>query len=400
MGKIWLKNIEEGLKGPRMFLSLAGLGVVFKGRFAFASFVFANNVLALCLLAYSIYYYLDQIEKVSNIVHHAVLIMDICVALVLGYFRHDEFIAILSDPSSSYHYEGQMMSKKIEEVKGIACKNYTGMFKYIVLSMVYLHVLMNVLAICQRYFNDEEILLLFPCYFPFPIDNYPVHTAVIIWQELVVSNIGILVFSGLLFIHCIYTHVKSEIDILKFAMVNIEERAYEMAMNQKESRDPTSHPETLSRCQVKCTRMCAEHHSIIISYFHNGGFLIETVYFLVILTGLVVCSCTGFALISENTSLKIKFVGIMIIQIIFLYIMCWLAEETAEQSQSVGDVVYGMEWYRLPKECQTIFLIMMIRAGKPLLMRMLTGQKVDLAAYMALIKASYSYFNMMLATMQ
>ncbi|CAH1400268.1 unnamed protein product [Nezara viridula] len=400
MGKVWLKNIEESLRGTKIFLSLAGLGFVFKGHLPYVSAVIANKLVALCLLGYSIYQYLDQIEKVSNIVHHAILTLDVCIALFIGYIYRDVFKFLLNDPSSSYHYESEMMSKKMEEVKEVVRTNYKDMFKYIVWSMVYLLMLMNTLAICQRYFNNEDILLLFPCYFPFTIDSYPVHIAVFIWQECIVFYIGIMVFSSLFFLHCIYSHVVTEIDILKFAMNNIEERAYEMAMSQKYYGDRIVQPEILSRCYVKCTRMCAEHHSAIIRYFHKGELLIEIVYFVIFLTGLVVCTCTGFALISENTSLKIKFVGITFIQIIFLYIMCWLAEETAEQSLSVGDIVYVMEWYRLPKECQTILMIMMIRANKPLLMRMLTGQKVDLAAYMALIKASYSYFNMMLATMQ
>nr|WVD93631.1 odorant receptor 18 [Graphosoma rubrolineatum] len=400
MGMIWLENIKESLRRTRIFLSLSGMVVVFNRRLAYASCIIAYNLLALSLLIYSIYYYLDQIEKVSNIVHHSILILDACVGSAVGYFYHNQFDAILSDACSSYNYESQMMFKKMEEVKGVICMNYSAMFKYMLMSMIYLLLLMNTLAISQRYLNGEDILLLFPCYFPFSLDYYPIHIAVIIWQELIVLNIGVLVFSSLAVLYCVYSHVKSEIDILKFAMNNIEQRAYEMATNQKYYHDQNIHPEILSRCYVKCTRMCAEHHSDIIRYFNNGEIVIEIIYFLVFLTGLLVCTCTGFALISENTSLKIKFVGITLIQIIYLYIISWIAEDIAGQSQSVGDLVYVMEWYRLPKECQTILIIMRIRAGKPLLMRMLTGQKVDMAAFMALIKASYSYFNMMLATTQ
>lgn len=95
MGRIWLKNIEQSLRGMRMFLSLAGLGVIFKARLPYISIITANNFLALFLLAYSIYHYIYQIEKVSNIVHHAILIIDVCVAFVVGYFSQDDFEILL-----------------------------------------------------------------------------------------------------------------------------------------------------------------------------------------------------------------------------------------------------------------------------------------------------------------
>ncbi|KAE8573593.1 Odorant receptor 113, partial [Halyomorpha halys] len=66
--------------------------------------------------------------------------------------------------------------------------------------------------------------------------------------------------------------------------------------------------------------------------------------------------------------------------------------------ESIRLSIYGIDWFEMPQECQSTLKLMIERTLRPLDFYTLTGQKVDLQNYMAMVKASYSYFNMMLAT--
>ena len=89
--RISLKNIKTGLRNTRHLLSLSGMGFKYEHHLQYVIFQLTNGCLAMGLLSYSLYYYRSQIDKLAVIVHHAILVVDVCTASAIGYILKDKF---------------------------------------------------------------------------------------------------------------------------------------------------------------------------------------------------------------------------------------------------------------------------------------------------------------------
>ncbi|XP_076634664.1 odorant receptor 67a [Colletes latitarsis] len=110
----------------------------------------------------------------------------------------------------------------------------------------------------------------------------------------------------------------------------------------------------------------------------------------------VVCLC--IYTMSTEPSFNINFVwsfSYLCSMLMQVYLYCWYGNEVALQSKSAGNAIYEMDWTTLPISVMKDLLIIMARSSKPIVMS--SGHVVTLSAdsFMAIMKMSYSSYNLL-----
>nr|AXX83035.1 odorant receptor [Yemma signatus] len=394
-------NVLSGNKVTDHFLKYLSLGGLYSiwGDKIWNLQNFTVMILILLGLAHmfiSIYILISDIESCAVIMHHAILVVDVEVGVLYAYFRRTRVRRLIIDMQLSYDYDSPVVS---EFMKGHVKKRLEAMglfFKGVLLLTSYTQINLIIFSVVEWYIRDDkEYLLLYPGAFPFDLSFVPYNILAYLWEEIVMQQAGLTIYGVMAMVFLYYSYLKNELELLQFAIDHSKERALELA--ERTGGEPSR---ALEESYKICASMCAEHHIQIIDFYNDSNIICRLVYLIVFFDGLLVCVCSGFALISDNTSLKIKFVGVTVIQLIFIYVMCWFGEKLSDVSEAVRQSIYGVNWYDMPRECHTTFKLMLERTMRPLGFTTLTGQKVDLENYMGMIKASYSYFNMMLAAQE
>nr|WVD93651.1 odorant receptor 38 [Graphosoma rubrolineatum] len=352
------------------------------------------------VMLYSGTLYINDIDSLSVIMHHGVVAIDLIVGLQVLCIRRNHVSDLVKDCSKSFDYESQIVSKFLNDLQDKREKSMEKVFKYNVFTSFFMIINVMIFGMVEKYLRNLEFMLLFPCWFPFELSYLPYYLMAYFWQCMLVASLCLTICGAMAIAYIVYSHLTSQITLLKFAIDKLKARAYECAYSTTKEDIKVSFEDRLRQSFIKGTKQCVEHYSMIIDYYTKAKNIFKIMYFMVFLTGIILLTCTGFALISENTSLKIKFIGVNTVQMIYLYIFCWLAEKISDLGESIRLSIYGIEWYEMPRECQSSLILMVERTLRPLNFCTLTGQKVDLENYMDLVKASYSYFNMMLATQQ
>nr|WVD93665.1 odorant receptor 52 [Graphosoma rubrolineatum] len=392
MAKIKLDVIEEASRKIRLLLSLANIILSYKIH---SLTTFVNSTLACCVLAYSIYHFRNSPEDLAGAAYNLGACASVPVACVSGYLAPVTLRNIVDGSCSSYDYRSSIMREKLNEVENRRAETLKGFFKTIEYLIYYstfnLLGLTALLGIIQR-----EVVYLFPCWSPFDQNNFFWQITILLWQVYLIISMTFMAFGGGVLFYISYSHIKSEVALLKCALVTVEERAHEMAKSIKSSQGE-SYTRILSLCYRECIRMCAQHHSEIIGYFNDGKYITGIYYSSGFLCGGVACTFSAYFIVSDNFALKVRYLGMTLLLLGYLFVLFDIAEETTNELLTVAETASTIEWYKLPKECHSTLRFMLLRSCEPMFYKLLLGQRVGKEAYMALVRATYYYLNMMTA---
>nr|QQP19735.1 olfactory receptor 40 [Tropidothorax elegans] len=358
-----------------------------KGRIL-SALIFSFALLSVVQLLCSIPLFVDDIESVMMIIYNAALYSTTPVAHIL--LNPIPLFEMLSGGRFTYDYEDPVMRPVQDSIlNDIKIKN----IKKITKSLPYMNLVMVgnliVAALTDKFLFERRYLELYPIWYPSWVDQdkFWVNMLTFLLQLSTMTVAGFTIFSGFGCCYLFYNHLTCEFFILRRALELIEERAVVVA---------TADGINMRQAYLKVVKLCVEHHILLFQYYNSIQPAVQRVYTLIYFEGLILLTCTGFAFTSENTTLKMKFVVITFIQLFFLFFISWFAEEVSDKGSQVNLTTYSVDWFSLPPECRSILRILLLVSQRPLIVRTSLGQPVDLAGFMSLVKASYSYFNMML----
>lgn len=157
------------------------------------------------------------------------------------------------------------MKTKLYELEKPRAKALKKLFKTLLYLTYYAQTNLTGLTVVIGTLKKKPIYL-FPCWHPFDINNIFAQIGVLIWQQFIILSITFAAFGCWAIIYISYSHMKTEIELLQFALLNIKSRAHEMMVNRKSFEKGGDDGKILSACFKECTRMCAEHHSEIVKY--------------------------------------------------------------------------------------------------------------------------------------
>ncbi|CAH1391376.1 unnamed protein product [Nezara viridula] len=191
------------------------------------------------------------------------------------------------------------MRKKLDQVKGSCVNNLRGFFKTIVFLIVWVSFNLTAMTIVVGLVQQEPIYL-FPVWHPFDINNLVFQIIILLWQQYFLSTMIFMAFGGGSMLYIPYVHIKSEVNLLKYALRKIESRAHEMARKRKAFRDASIKSKVLSECYKKCLKMCVEHHLEILGYFYRGKRLTGIIYTTGFFSGVIACTFGGYNITSVS----------------------------------------------------------------------------------------------------
>ncbi|XP_076227623.1 odorant receptor 46a-like [Nomia melanderi] len=99
---------------------------------------------------------------------------------------------------------------------------------------------------------------------------------------------------------------------------------------------------------------------------------------------------------TESTDM-ILYVSCTLLQI---YYYCWHGNEVKLKSSQVPDMIFESDWTRFSNNAKKILLVMMNRATVPIEFTSLYLVTINLESFKALVKTSYSVFNLLQQTKQ
>ncbi|KAE8573878.1 Odorant receptor 113, partial [Halyomorpha halys] len=282
------------------------------------------------VMLYSLIVFIRDIDSVAVIMHHGTINIDIIISTQVCFIHRHTIRELVKGMSKSFDYESPIVSQFLDDLQEKRVKEMEKVFKYIMFTAVFMQINLIIFSIVEKYMKNLDYMLLFPCWFPFDLSYLPYHILAYFWQHINVEAIGLLICAGMAFSYIVYSHLTSQIILLKFAIEKLKVRAYELACSTLGDNTKEIFEDRLRKCYIKGTIQCVKHYSMIIDYYTQAKNLFKILYLIIFLTGLIILTSTGFALVSENTSLKIKFIGVNAVQMVYLYIFCWLAEEISD----------------------------------------------------------------------
>ncbi|XP_078053778.1 odorant receptor 49b-like [Augochlora pura] len=148
--------------------------------------------------------------------------------------------------------------------------------------------------------------------------------------------------------------------------------------------------------QKRAAKMCAFHHHQIYIYATNVSRSFRLVLIFQLMAAVsMVCFC-----IYQLT--QVPFGGKAVEQIMFMFCAliqifyyCWYGNEVRRKSLEVPDIIFESNWTNLDNGTKKVLLMIMLRATFPMEFRSAHIMSVNLESFMAVIKTSYSVYNLL-----
>lgn len=300
MGRYVLKeDTEKSIERLFKFIQLAGILSMRKLSWqAYQMYTFTLGVVSTAHLLYSLYVFSGDVDRQAVTLHHSALFSVIFVAVVLCESQRDAFTFLfngcilpffpfifililenvvtkigmhfhISDVCCSYDYGGEIMRKIQEQTIHQKNKTFSKIGIYMPICNVIMCTNLLIVSVAEKFILSKPHFELFPCWYPSFINqsNVVVNLIVFFTQLYSMAYSGFTIFSGLGVVYAINVHISSEYRLLKFALANLKGRTIELAKDCGFCDDEEQHKKAkiLNEAYIKALKMCAEHHTIIIS---------------------------------------------------------------------------------------------------------------------------------------
>ncbi|XP_078053775.1 odorant receptor 46a-like [Augochlora pura] len=167
-------------------------------------------------------------------------------------------------------------------------------------------------------------------------------------------------------------HIYSQFEILRYRLRNVH------------------------RNEVNSVKRCARHHDQIYKFANmvNDEFKAVTFVQFFETTAALCFSLYQLTLSELDGSLADSAFYVFCILLQILY-FCWFGNEVKLKSLEVSNMIFEIEWTTLSNKTKKILLMMMNRAKVPIEFTSLHIVTVNLETFKALVKTSYSVFNLL-----
>ncbi|XP_031827713.1 odorant receptor Or1-like isoform X2 [Nomia melanderi] len=146
-------------------------------------------------------------------------------------------------------------------------------------------------------------------------------------------------------------------------------------------------------------KLCARHHDLIYKFAGIVNKEFKSVMFMQVLMSTFTLCFDLYQLtmheFSSGSADMVLYVSCTLMQI---YYYCWHGNEVKLKSLQVTDMIFESDWTRFSNSAKKILLVMMNRATVPIEFTSLYLVTINLESFKALVKTSYSVFNLLQQT--
>ncbi|CAL7950596.1 unnamed protein product [Xylocopa violacea] len=228
----------------------------------------------------------------------------------------------------------------------------------------------------RSFFTDfEERKPTLRAWLPYDYSQQLSYTFTFVYQVITlmlngITNVGCdSLFSGFLL------HIYSQFDILEERLKNVEQD------------------------QIHLAKQCAKHHYEIYKYAKRVNREFSVIMFLQFSVSSFTV-CFNFYRMSQVTMVSLMvesvlYAACMLTEILYY---CWYSNEVKLKSLELSNVIFKCNWTSWDTKATKILLTIMNRATKPIEFTSIYLVSLNLDSFMALMKTSYSMFNLLQRT--
>ncbi|XP_046989026.1 odorant receptor Or2-like [Schistocerca americana] len=154
----------------------------------------------------------------------------------------------------------------------------------------------------------------------------------------------------------------------------------------------------LKRRQVLYAELCTciVNHQKITKYLRDLEAAMSTMVLVQLSTNMI-CLCMGLyqQIQIKDALTALQYAMVLPFHSTQIYFYCWTADIITQQGEALSEAAYSSHWVGAGTGFQRALSIVMARAHKPLLITAGHLYPVNTAAFVALMKASYSYYTLL-----
>ncbi|XP_073993238.1 uncharacterized protein [Rhodnius prolixus] len=359
----------------------------------FCIYLTIYHVFTLILMINSFIIFIPDIDKMAVLFHHFTVVGDMAAHVLISYYYRPTIKRLIEGIYETHDYESELIDEfaakvqdeRLEKSKEVLKGNYFACFLTCI--MIFLA------GVFDRYvLKKTERFLLIPMVFFVSIDTWTGYSLLLIWQFFGMTYAVCMLFCLFDFLHLFYIKIVTEFKILDYALSTVKERAAEIReSNEKKYNKTLDHK--MGDYYEESIKHCVIHHIQIISIFHSVRDTEKWMYFIGIAVNLGLLVCTGLTLVTDDVMLKVKFLVIMGITMVYVFFFFWMGQDISDASENILLTLHTADWLDMPKRCRSTLHLIMTRTMKPLIVTSIDGTKITTENFMALVSAAYSYFN-------
>ncbi|NP_001159625.1 olfactory receptor 57 [Bombyx mori] len=128
-----------------------------------------------------------------------------------------------------------------------------------------------------------------------------------------------------------------------------------------------------------------------IKHYLSGALLVQLMVSIV-----VICTTAYQLAVKKSTTMQsLTMAGYLFGTSLEVFLFCYQGEFLRESSEEIADAAYECPWYTLTRPLKKTLLIIMTRAQRPATLTAGGFVTLDITEYMAIMKASYSFFTVL-----
>ncbi|XP_033220929.1 odorant receptor 9a-like [Belonocnema kinseyi] len=153
-------------------------------------------------------------------------------------------------------------------------------------------------------------------------------------------------------------------------------------------------------CESRLVKDCVDNHidTYILGEKLNESFgPIIFVQFFASILGLCTVIYELSKLSMHNPS-SLRLIVVLITALVQIFVYCFYGEKLMEQSISIAEEVYQMDWVETTMKTKKNLTSIMIRAGKPIKLTGLSIIIMTIDTFVKIVKTAYSAYNLLTST--
>ncbi|XP_076648499.1 odorant receptor Or1-like isoform X2 [Halictus rubicundus] len=146
----------------------------------------------------------------------------------------------------------------------------------------------------------------------------------------------------------------------------------------------------------KSVIQCARHHHKLYVYAASVNKTFHAVLFFQMIMSVSMVCFSIFQLSQTRLSGRmIENFMLMFCPLLQIFYYCWYGNEVKRKSLEVSDMIFASNWMSLDKNTKRILLVIMLRSTYPMEFKSAHIMHVNVESFMAVIKTSYSAYNVL-----
>nr|BAR43461.1 putative olfactory receptor 19 [Ostrinia furnacalis] len=254
-------------------------------------------------------------------------------------------------------------------------------FLYPFISMLFKHIFWG---------NEIEMVLPFPCEYPFAVDNWPVYLAVYALQIIGALQMVHLYLAPNFLLTNLSIHISTQFRLLQDDLINIK---------------PTNNKKTKYQYDMEITKyyegkeytiedFVRRHQDIILLTRQLNDAFNKMVFVNLVISTVVVCFFAVAVKTTIDPAYKLTNGAALVAYMANLLIVCYCSEMLSISSTGIALSAAKNMWYDGDLRYQKIICIIIMRSQKPCTLLALNYYSISMKTFNKALKTTYSYFSL------